>query len=93
MKLGKHGQFLVNFVSAYVNGEMERWEFDLDYSGYVIDHFPSFETETPRLAARFAHTFDHTYPYGSALSDDSFWESMAYALDEFCRAVKPPDIW
>ncbi|QNK41038.1 hypothetical protein [Caproicibacter fermentans] len=50
MKLGKHGQFLVNFISAYVNGEMERWEFDLDYSGYVIDHFPSFETETRRLA-------------------------------------------
>lgn len=93
MKLGQHGQFLVNFVSAYVNGEMERLYFDLDYSGCVIEHFPEFQTETPRLAARFAHTIDHTYSYGTALSDDSFRESMAYALDEFFGAVKPPDIW
>lgn len=93
MKLGQHGQFLVDFVSVYVNGDMDRRDFDLDYSGYVIEHFPAFQTETPRLAARFAHTIDHTYSYGAALSDDSFRESLAYVLDEFCGTIKPPDIW
>ncbi|MDD3833010.1 MAG: hypothetical protein PHR18_03795 [Oscillospiraceae bacterium] len=93
MKLGQHGQFLVNYVFAYVNGKMERWDFDLNYSGYVIEHFPEFQEETPRLAARFANTIDRTYSYGAALSDDSFRESIAYALDEFCGVIKPPDIW
>ena len=61
MKLGKHGQFLLDFVSAYINGDMERQDFDMDYSGYVIEHFPAFETETPRLAARFANTRSHLF--------------------------------
>ena len=86
MKLGQHGRILVSLVTEYVEGEIERWDFDLDYSGYVIEHFPAFQAETPRLSTRFANTIDRTYSYGAALSDDSFRESMAYALDEFCSA-------
>ncbi|MDD2600772.1 MAG: hypothetical protein PHO37_16380 [Kiritimatiellae bacterium] len=83
----------MSLVTEYVEGEIERWDFDLDYSGYVIEHFPAFQAETPRLSTRFANTIDRTYSYGAALSDDSFRKSMAYALDEFCGAIKPPDIW
>ena len=50
MKLKKHGAFLVNFVIDFANGNMSRREFDMDYSGYVIDHFPEFEREHPRLS-------------------------------------------
>ena len=39
MKLKPHGYFLVNFVTSFVEGEMSRHEFDMDYSGYVIEHF------------------------------------------------------
>ena len=49
MKLKKHGAFLVNFVIDFANGDMSRFFFDLDYSGYVIEHFPEFEREHPRL--------------------------------------------
>ena len=54
MKLKPHGYFLVNFVTSFVEGEMSRHEFDMDYSGYVIEHFPGFRKEHPRLASRFA---------------------------------------
>lgn len=49
MKLKKHGAFLVNFVIDFANGDMSRFFFDLDYSGYVIEHFPEFEREHCRL--------------------------------------------
>ena len=32
MKLKKHGAFLVNFVVDFADGNMSRWEFDMDYS-------------------------------------------------------------
>lgn len=52
MKLKRHGAFLVNFVMDFANGDMSRWVFDMDYSGYVIEHFPEFEKEHPRLSQR-----------------------------------------
>lgn len=41
MKLKKHGAFLVNSVIDFANGDMSREDFNLDYSGYVIDYFPN----------------------------------------------------
>ena len=61
MKLKKHGAFLVNFVIDFANGDMSRWEFDMDYSGYVIEHFPEFQREHPRLSRKFADTIERTY--------------------------------
>ena len=92
MKLGKHGRILVSLVTEYVEEKIDRQDFDLDYSGYVIEHFPGFQAETPRLAARFANTIDRAYSFNSRLCDPSFRESIAYALDEFYGATKIPDI-
>ena len=50
MKLKKHGAFLVNFVIDFADGSISRWAFDMDYSGYVIEHFPEFEKECVRRA-------------------------------------------
>lgn len=83
MKLKKNGARLVNFVIDYANGEMERWEFDLDYSHYVIEYFPAFEEEHPHLSRRFANTIDHTYSNCSWMPDDRFREAISDALDEF----------
>ena len=37
MKLKKHGAFLGNFVVDFADGNISRWEFDMDDSGYVIE--------------------------------------------------------
>ena len=47
MKLKPHGYFLVSFVTSFVDGEISRHEFDMDYSGYVNEHFPGFQKEHP----------------------------------------------
>lgn len=83
MKLKPHGHFLVSFVTRFVDGEMSRDEFDMDYSGYVIEHFPYFRKEHPMLANRFADTIDVAYELGERKSDEALRDAMADALDEF----------
>ena len=83
MKLKPHGYFLVSFVTRFVDGEMSRHEFDMDYSGYVIEHFPDFRKEHPRLASRFADTIDFAYDLGEHKSDEDLRDAMAEALYDF----------
>ena len=83
MKLKPHGYFLVSFVTRFVDGEISREAFDMDYSGYVIEHFPAFRKEHPRLANRFADTIEVAYEQGERKSDEALRDSMADALDDF----------
>ena len=83
MKLKKHGALLVNFVIDFANGDMSREDFDLDYSGYVVEHFPEFEREHPRLSRRFADTIDRTYSTCSWMTDEAFQYAMGDAVDTF----------
>ena len=83
MKLKKNGAKLVNFVVDFVNGDVERGAFELDYAGYVIECFPKFEKEHPRLARRFADTVDRTYDDCAGMPDDELRDALADALDVF----------
>ena len=91
MKLGKHGKFLYDFAGAYIEEKIDRSEFDLDYSGYVIEHFPGFKRESPSLAARFASTVDLAYQSCGWMEDDYFYDAIADALDEFLGIQPIPD--
>ena len=71
---------------------MSRNEFDMDYSGYIIEHFPSFRKEHPRLASRFADTIDVAYELGECKSDEALRDSMADALDDFLGNRQSCDI-
>ena len=93
MKLKSHGYFLVSFVTSFVDGEMSRNAFDMDYSGHVIEHFPHFQKEHPRLANRFAATIDVAYELGERKSDEALRDSMADALDDFFRNHQDGDIF
>ena len=93
MKLKKHGAFLVNFVIDFANGDMSRWEFDLDYSGYVIEHFPEFLREHPQLARKFADTIECTYSTCSWIPDDRFQDAISNAVDEFLGTAPKVDIY
>ena len=93
MKLKKHGAFLVNFVIDFANGDMSRWEFDLDYSGYVIEHFPEFQREHPRLSRKFADTIERIYSTCSWMPDDRFQDAISNAVDEFLGTAPKVDIY
>ena len=93
MKLKKHGAFLVNFVIGFANGDISRLEFDMDYSGYVIEHFPEFEREHPRLSRRFADTIERTYSACSWMTDDAFRDAIGDAVDTFLGNAPDTDIF
>lgn len=85
MKVGKHTKFMIDFISEFISGETDRNFFGLDYSSYVIEHFPYMEFENSELADRFAYTIDRAYERGTALglSDKEFRAEIANAFDEW----------
>lgn len=91
MNYKKHTAFMIDFISDFVNGELERYFFDLDYSAYVIEHFPHMELENIRFADKFANTIDRTYERGTelGLSDEEFRIEISNALDEWLGRKKP----
>ena len=93
MRLKKNGAKLVNFVVDYVNGDMDRRAFELDYSGYVIECFPGFKKEHPRLSMRFADTIDVAYDACAWMPDDRFRNAIADALDEFMGKYEDADLF
>ena len=85
MNFKKHTAFMIEFISDFVNGDLERYFFDLDYSAYVIEHFPHMELENSKFADRFAHTIDRAYERGAdlGLSDEEFRNEISNALDQW----------
>lgn len=67
----------------FANGGMSRGEFDLDYSGYVVDYFPGFEEEHPHLARKFANTIEVAYEFCFRMEDELFRQAMGDAVGEF----------
>lgn len=82
MKVGKHTAFMFDFISDFADGKMSRDNFELDYSGYAIEHFPKMEREDKRLARKFVNTVDAKYEYAENhnISDDDFRILMNNAL-------------
>ena len=72
---------------------MSRRDFDRDYSGYVIKHFPKFERAHPRLSRRFADTIDRTYSTCFWMMDEAFRDAIGDAVDAFLGNAPVADIY
>lgn len=90
MKTGKHTSFMINFIKDFIDGEIDCYFFKMDYSAYVIEHFPHMEYENPRLADHFADTIDNVYEkaINLRLSDEKFRAEISYAYDEWLGKIK-----
>jgi site-specific recombinase len=93
MKVGKHTAFMVDFVSDFADGEISRYNFEMDYSGYIIKHFPLMEKEDACLAQKFADTVDSTVEYAGInnISDDDFRILINNSICDFL-GIDDPDI-
>lgn len=47
-------EFMTDFVKRYLNGDMERLFFDLDFNHYLIQHYERMEREDSEMAGCFA---------------------------------------
>jgi len=93
MKVGKHTAFMIDFVSDFADGKISRYDFEIDYSGYVIEHFPIMERENARLARKFANTVDYSFEYAQTnnISDNDFRIMVNNALCDLL-GVDEPDL-
>ena len=46
-------EFMMDFVREYLDGEMDRLGFDLDFNHYLIKYYPTMERKNRRLAECF----------------------------------------
>ena len=44
---------MMSFVQEYLNGELDRLDWDLDFNHYLIKHYPKMERENQDLAECF----------------------------------------
>ena len=93
MKLKKHGLALVNSGLSFVDDDISRREFDLDYSYYVKKDFPAFRREPPRLSRRFTDTIDLAYDVYFYMADGDFQDAIADAMDELLGITSEADIF
>ena len=65
--------------------------FDLDYSAYVIEHFPHMKHENNKLAETFADIVDQAYEIGTSLglSDEKFRMEITNAFNEWLGEKRP----
>jgi hypothetical protein len=82
---------MIEFISDFADGKMSRFDFDLDYSGYAIEHFPEMERENARLARKFANTVEAEYRFSEnhKISDENFRIRMNNALCDLLRKSEP----
>jgi len=91
MKVGKHTAFMIDFASDFADGKISRDAFEMDYSGYVIEHFPMMERENMRLARKFASTVDNAVEYAENhnIDDEDFRIMINNAICDLLGVGEP----
>ena len=75
---------MIDYVKDFIEGRMERWEFDIDYSAYMIEHYPKMERENPQLADCFVYYIDEQgFEAGEGLSDNKYKQLIKKRFNQF----------
>ena len=79
--------FMLGFVQEYLNGDMDRLGFDLDFNHYLIKYYPRMELENPALAEQFAFYVAEEVDQGETLGDRAHKELICKQWEEFRAAA------
>jgi hypothetical protein len=86
-------EFMMNFVQEYLDGDMDRLSWDLNFNHYMIQYYPKMERENIDLAECFNfYLAELGFDEGASLSDSAykkfirkqFYEFKAVMRDGFC---------
>ena len=82
-------KFMMSFVQEYLDGDMDRLGFELDFNHYLIENYPKMELEYNDLAEYFYFCLgEQGHDKGSGLSDDEHKELIRQQFDEFKAAMR-----
>ena len=65
--------FMKKYVNDFIRGQMERWEFDLDFDHHIITRYDKMLREDRDFAEAFAFFISECgVDVGGGLSDDDY---------------------
>jgi len=75
---------MIGYVKDFVEGRIERWQFEPDFSNHLKMRYPKMKRECPQLADCFhCYLVEQGYDEGFDLPDDEYVELIQERLDEF----------
>lgn len=81
--------FMMSFVQEYLDGDMDRLEFDLNFNHYFIQHYKKMERENPDLADCFYfYLAEQGFDQGQGLSDSDHKKLIRRQFEEFKAAMR-----
>ena len=81
--------FMLDFVQEYLNGDMDRMDFDLDFNYYLIKHYPSMERANRDLADCFYfYLAEEGFDQAISLDDVKHKKMIQQQWDKFNSAMK-----
>ena len=80
--------FMMAFVQGYLDGNMDRLSFDLDFEHYLTKNFPKMEREGGELADCFAfYLSEEGVDRADGISDSAHKKLIKKQFGEFMAAM------
>ena len=75
--------FMMAYVSDFLEGRMKRWEFDIDFDHHIITRFAKMERENPEFAEAFGYYISTCgVDRGDGLSDAAYKKLIREQYEE-----------
>jgi hypothetical protein len=82
-------QLMFDFVLDYLDGNMERMFFDMDFDYYLVQYFPAMQRKSPDMADCFAYYLsEQGVDVSDGLSDAQHKKLIRRQWKEFIRATQ-----
>lgn len=80
--------FMMGYVKDYLDGQMERWAFDLDFDHHIITRYEKMERENSEYAEAFGYYIsDCGVDCGDKLSDTDHKKLIQKQYDQLIDLV------
>lgn len=77
-------QIMIDYVKSYLDGDIERWVFDLDFNHNLIENYKKMERSNPALADCFYMCFaEEGVDMADGLSDREHKKLIRKQFKEF----------
>ena len=81
-------QLMFDFVTEYLDGDMERMFFDLDFNHYLIQYYPAMERQDSEMAECFVfYLAERGVDVSEHLSDEQHRQLIQRQWDQFNDAI------
>jgi hypothetical protein len=79
----------MDFVKEYLDGEMDRIDFELDFNYYLIENYPAMEREDSGFADCFLYYIsEEGFDRGGGLGDGEHKQLIRRQWDELHSAIR-----